>query len=376
MVLADIQVSYETALSQGAAVKALSRMWKANAPLGCLANHHFVHAVAGFVALLYDHILTRSNFGAQLDLEVDLIWRARPGFVSVVFLLNRYIVPLVLIVDTYGEFLFIERARSQSHFWVVELSGVAPNSVMFCKVWTVVQSYLTIASFMSIHAVMAIRVYALHSGRRCMRWFLWISDPYHRHVFIIDAKRIILKRDSSETLQPLDHQCVGTVPSYLWLAWLPTVVFESLLFAVTLIALIEQDDCRSLSRLTLILYRDGMLYFVAVTFCSTFCLLVWALAPPTLNGLARYFALAIVNITASRMVLNLKSYSASRRRPAVFTDSGFFDQQPSFAFIPRSLPPSPQLSQHHAGSSSPMSSFDLEMYAIEREYQQLGTKLR
>lgn len=63
----------------------------------------------------------------------------------------------------------------------------------FCKVWTVIQSYLTIVSFMSIHgawffsnqssvkfhifipAIFAIRVYALHNGRLWICRLLWVS---------------------------------------------------------------------------------------------------------------------------------------------------------------------------------------------------------
>ena len=107
---------------------------------------------------------------------------------------------------------------------------------------------------------------------------------------------------------------------------------------------------------------------------------VWALAPPALNGLARYFALAVVNIVAARMVLNLKSFAASRQR-AMTPDTEA--RIPSFAFIPFSprplSPPVHFLGIGRSNSSmitTPLSSFDLEMIAIEREYQQLGTKLR
>lgn len=73
-----------------------------------------------------------------------------------------------------------------------------------------------------------------------------------------------------------------------------SVVFESILFIVTLVALLEQEDSRSLSTLMLILYRDGeafpsgdlarplifcmtgMLYFVAVTCESVLPKLVYS----------------------------------------------------------------------------------------------------
>ncbi|KAG8698239.1 hypothetical protein FRC09_007338 [Ceratobasidium sp. 395] len=58
---------------------------------------------AGFVVLLYDHLLTLGD-------EIELIW-SRPGnIVSIIFLVNRYMTPLVLVVDVYA--LMLMRANA------------------------------------------------------------------------------------------------------------------------------------------------------------------------------------------------------------------------------------------------------------------------
>ncbi|KIP11321.1 hypothetical protein PHLGIDRAFT_28016 [Phlebiopsis gigantea 11061_1 CR5-6] len=321
----DIPVSLMSAVENGAAVKAMS--------------------LVGLTALVYDHLLT-------FDLEVDLLWRCRPGFVSLIFLLNRYIVPCMLIVDTY------------------ELSGVSEDSVLFCKIWTTLQSYLTVASFMSIHALVAVRVFALHNGRSWVRKFLWLSGTlYFLSTIIIVTLGTI---PVFQTLQPYHGACVGTMPWWLWTTWLPSVFFETTLFLLTLVALLNQQGRRSFSQLTSIIYRDGMVYFTAVTTCSSFCLLIWAFAPITLNGLARYFPLAVVNIVASRMVLNLKAFAASKRPASTDIYTSYRPRRfvSHLASAPLGRFPQPR------SSLSPESSIDLEMYAIEREYQQLGTRLR
>ncbi|KAI0343846.1 hypothetical protein BDW22DRAFT_1428373 [Trametopsis cervina] len=327
----DIPATYETVMQHEAAVKAL--------------------ALVGLTALIYDHLMT-------LDLEIELIWRARSGFVSIVFLLNRYIVPMMLIVDTY------------------ELSGVGEDSIMFCKVWTALQSLLTFASFISIHALVSIRVYAMHTGRRWVGRFLWVSMALYigsTVAFIVWSGIPVISNKGD--LQPSHHACVGATPWNLWLVWLPTIVFESLLFILTLIALIYSDTGKSFSELSTILYRDGTIYFAAVIVCSSFCLLVWAFAPPTLNGLARYFALAMVNIVAARMVLNLKAFAASKRATCHTSDSPLaIPASPRNYYVP-STPRSPRPQRFHDLSISPVSTVDLEMYTIEREYQQLGTKI-
>ncbi|KAI0765014.1 hypothetical protein C8Q74DRAFT_1205872 [Fomes fomentarius] len=303
-----------------------------------------VMTLVGFTALLYDHFVT-----------INLIWNARKGVVSTIFLLNRYCIPVMLALDIY------------------ETVGSASASLTFCKVWTVVQSYLTIASYISIHAIVAGRVYAIYNGQRWIYRLLWIAGFLNFAISagITTASLIPI----IPNLHPFHHACVGNAPNYIWSIWLPSVVFETLLFGLTVKALLVQDQRHLLTSLSLLLYRDGMLYFLAVLVCSLFSLLVWAIATPDLLGLARYFALAMVNIAGSRLVLNLKAYAAARQPDSDLT----WDE-------PR-LPPSQQVSigipdfsrvwdeESRCDDGGRDGSFDLELYSIERECQQLGTRL-
>ncbi|KAH9829822.1 uncharacterized protein C8Q71DRAFT_862931 [Rhodofomes roseus] len=327
-----------------------------DASLGTLATHGAaVNAMtlAGFSILIYDHILT---FGD----EVNHIWGDRLGLVSMIFLLNRYIIPLVLAVDVY-ETMGLTSDRS---------------AIMLCKVWTTVQSYVTIASFMSIHAIVAWRLYALHGGQAWIRRLLWIAAVLYvsSSTVVITVALVPIVAD----LKPFHHECVSSIPSYLWVAWLPSVFFETLLFGLTVVAMLRQEKRRSFSTLSLLLYRDGMLYFVAVTVCSLFSLLVWALAPPSLIGLARYFALAMVNIAGSRLVLNLKGFKASR---CSIDSLSFSIVSSEAALTPPPVKSAPRRQRKARDEEAvPVSvreeeDLDLELYSIERDCQQLGTKL-
>ena len=51
---------------------------------------------AGLVALLYDHLLTIND-------EIELVWRARNTLPKTLFLINRYLVPLLMLVTIYRE---------------------------------------------------------------------------------------------------------------------------------------------------------------------------------------------------------------------------------------------------------------------------------
>ncbi|KAG8907935.1 hypothetical protein FRB99_001443 [Tulasnella sp. 403] len=51
---------------------------------------------AGFVVLIYDHLLTFAD-------EVELIWLKPMSLVTMLFLFNRYLVPLIIMVDLYDK---------------------------------------------------------------------------------------------------------------------------------------------------------------------------------------------------------------------------------------------------------------------------------
>lgn len=302
--------------------------------------------LVGFVVLLYDYLLTLTD-------EVNLIWNAKKGVVSTIFLLNRYCIPVVLALDIYESF------------------GNAAASILFCKVWTIVQSYVTIFSYISIHAIVAWRLYAILRGKAWVAWTLWIAGFLN---FAISAGITTASLiPTIANLRPFHHACVVSAPRYIWAIWLPSVFFETLLFGLTIVAMIYQGQRHSLTSLSLLLYRDGMLYFVAVTFCSLFSLMVWALAGPDLLGLARYFTLAMVNVAGARLVLNLKAYAASRSPDDDLTWDPPHWPQPNATTTPVGIRFASE--SDSIGSGQRTEAFDLEMYAIEREYQHIGTRI-
>ncbi|KAF7980059.1 hypothetical protein HWV62_39836 [Athelia sp. TMB] len=104
--------------------------------------------------------------------------------------------------------------------------------------------------------------------------------------------------------------CISTIPGWLWTAYLPSVLFEAMLFSLTLFVAIGRMGAREHANdLLMKLFRDGILYFVAVSVCTMFGLITWAAAPPQYIALAHNLSLAMVNVSASRLVLNLKIYA-------------------------------------------------------------------
>ncbi|KAF5381541.1 hypothetical protein D9615_005614 [Tricholomella constricta] len=97
------------------------------------------------------------------------------------------------------------------------------HSIMFCKAWILLQSYLSIICYLSSHAVVAIRVNALHNGQITIKRLLWIGGiSYALSTFAIltaayPAIIALVKTSTSK------GACVSKIPSYLWVAWMPTI---------------------------------------------------------------------------------------------------------------------------------------------------------
>jgi hypothetical protein len=70
---------------------------------------------------------------------------------------------------------------------------------------------------------------------------------------------------------------------------LPTLslLFECLLFILTISKAISEARRNIYSPISSILYRDGILYFLAIAGCSMFCMFVWLIGTPVYAGLAK-----------------------------------------------------------------------------------------
>ncbi|KAH7341343.1 hypothetical protein B0J17DRAFT_256913 [Rhizoctonia solani] len=245
--------------------------------------------VAGYALLIYDHILT-------FPAEIELVWKAdKQNMVTWLFFLNRYIVPIILGIDLYDK------------------GGLASYlSTNFCQVWFVIEGYLNVLSFAAVHALVAMRVNAVWGRRKWVTILLWTSGA----LYIIGTLAII----SPGIFQVLDqvgpnpvfNVCFGTITNYFWTVWIPPILFELIIFTLTIIKAIEHRHKNVKTPVAYTLYRDGFLYFLIIMMCSIFPLIVWLAGPPTLVAMPKYFTQAVVNVMGFRLVLNLRGLRGDR----------------------------------------------------------------
>ncbi|KAJ1306088.1 hypothetical protein OPQ81_010800 [Rhizoctonia solani] len=252
-------------------------------------------AIAGFCILIYDHILTFPQ-------EVELIWKQQRSWVSVFFVLNRYITPLVLIVDIYDK---------------GGLNDSLPRS--FCVGWYFAEAAWNLVAFGLIHALVSLRVHAIWGRPRWLSITLAILFLIYFVVTVVIAAKFQIEYADTVAFNPIFKLCFAAVSPHLWMCWLPALVFECFVFILTLIKAIEHSKRKVNTPVVRVLYRDGIIYFIVISLCSMFNMMVWLLAPPTLVALSKYFVLCVVPTMGARLVLNLRG---SRREDLMPTHSG------------------------------------------------------
>ncbi|KAG9077532.1 hypothetical protein FS749_010571 [Ceratobasidium sp. UAMH 11750] len=138
--------------------------------------------VAGYALLIYDHLLT-------LPGEVELVWKAdKRNIVTWLFLVNRYVVPIVLGIDLYDK------------------GGLAGHLTKnFCQKWFVIEGYLNVLSFAAVHALVAMRVNAVWGRRQWVTILLWASGT----MYIVGTLAILSPGMFQVLGEPLFSKCIA-----------------------------------------------------------------------------------------------------------------------------------------------------------------------
>ncbi|KZT37381.1 hypothetical protein SISSUDRAFT_1062842 [Sistotremastrum suecicum HHB10207 ss-3] len=241
-------------------------------------------AYSGFTVMIYDWVLTLPD-------EIKLIWPARWSTVRVIFLVNRYLLPLLLSVDIY--------------VWGGFDLKLTPE---FCKVWVTLESFVIISFFASLHWIVAMRAWALWGRSQLMgSAILTAFILYFVSTCVITGESMAFIGKTVGPI-PLVNICFGTLPSYLWAIWCPNLVFETFIFTITFVkAWRHTRNNLTATPVLSVLYRDGFLYFVFISLASLMNLLTWAIAPAGYVLLAKYFTTSLCQVAGSRLILDLRA---------------------------------------------------------------------
>jgi len=236
--------------------------------------------VAFIILMLYDHIIT-------LDKEVELIWTLRWRLPKIMFLINRYVLTLFIVL------------------WHIPATHY-PLSLSFCKFSNNFLTWSPIFTFNAAELVMVIRVCSLYGHRKVVVWLL--------------SGFFVLSLIGSITMQALLIQTYDTTWYYVSLpgcflnavgdptlqrgSWPPSLVLEGTLTLLTAYKVISYRN--EMNRTITMLARDSLVYFVIVftgfalalaNSIHTFGAVVFPVIPITQ---------CVVSMAAGRMMMNLR----------------------------------------------------------------------
>ncbi|KAF8802152.1 hypothetical protein BYT27DRAFT_7197232 [Phlegmacium glaucopus] len=238
--------------------------------------------MAGFVMLIYDHMLTFPD-------EVERIWKQKITGASILFLINRYLSPLqfIILIDAFEGPVWTKKA---------------------CDRFVVFEGAQTITMVGICELIMILRVYALY-GRSKL-----VAIPL---LFLLAAQIVLsglgINTGFAVPLPPGVVGCILTGTSSLFaLLWVTPLVTDSLIFVLTLWKTGQYIKKSGRSPTLDIFLRDGAMYFCVIFASNLLNTLIYFLATEDLKAIGASFSQQMTSVMISRIVLNLRSVSESR----------------------------------------------------------------
>ncbi|TFY61559.1 hypothetical protein EVJ58_g4442 [Rhodofomes roseus] len=249
-------------------------------------------AVASFTLIVYDYFVT---FGQ----EVKYFWTGPWSLSRVLFLLNRYLCPAVLMVG------------------LVTILGIdLPYAVIVrgCEGGIRAMFIMEYVALSVIQGIIVLRIWYMFAERPIAR--LLVVCAYLTAIVVTAAEMGIL----FASIVPIKynipgvvyHHCTAPPVAKIWRLYLPNFILHTILFVATTWPILQQRS--STSPLMIRLVRDGGIFYVAVFAASAFTT-VGSLRPNDpaviLPAVFSNFLLALSSVSVSRLIFSIRSLAAA-----------------------------------------------------------------
>ncbi|KZV89716.1 hypothetical protein EXIGLDRAFT_139472 [Exidia glandulosa HHB12029] len=239
------------------------------------------------VWLAWDTILT-------LPTEIRCIWGHKFWTVPVLlYLIVRYLPLFAQIFSTYAFF--------------------NPTSLAICTAWFEVGAWSECITVLCTHAILIYRLHALYANRRILYSMVAWAVINGAAAIAVDAWTQSRTHRTNQFFPGVALYGCGAAadsphPDYFYVGWLPVLLTEAYLFALSAWKLRERlhraQFRRSGGSLSDVLLADSFKYYLVVVAVELFQVIVWA----TLDW-EQYtdpFTAAVLPIAGTRLILNLR----------------------------------------------------------------------
>ncbi|KAJ7085180.1 hypothetical protein B0H15DRAFT_847366 [Mycena belliarum] len=240
--------------------------------------------VIPYTILLYDYLLT-------LEREVTRFWGRRFTWASGFFFLNRYF-------SLFGTIPILVQHYSTT---------TDPAKMPMCRAFRAYHQYFALSSQVLVANILIIRTYALYERSKVVLG-LMLLVMLGAFVF---AMRMLLTGTEIEALPPhiAAFGCpIGTPHAKslrLGAAWSSLLVFDVMIFGLTLFKALRYGRDRTHGGLVSVLLRDGSLYFALISISNAANIATYIRADPLLSGSATTVTNVVASLMISRLMFNL-----------------------------------------------------------------------
>ncbi|PVF97484.1 hypothetical protein CPB86DRAFT_423997 [Serendipita vermifera] len=249
-----------------------------------IALNRWMSAV-GLAIICYDTILT-------LPEEIQFLWPKKWSDVKALTYLNRFISFFFIIINAY---MFNSAGHSLS------------NS--FCEVLVTSTGIGAYVCFAMSNWILLARARALLGDRRMFRYCLLALYV----ILYLGTAGMVIKTSRelkgqffySKALRicSLAHR-----PVDMGAVWVGPMIFETTIFIITLIKL-YQNASRTYalgSKLIMVLYRDGICYYLIIIVLRILTFISWIVFPLSLLFITFFVLWAVMSIAITRLQINLR----------------------------------------------------------------------
>ncbi|KAF7334701.1 hypothetical protein MVEN_02300800 [Mycena venus] len=273
-------------------------------------------SAAGLVILLYDHLLTLQD-------EIEYIWSAPSTVAKTLFLILRYMVPSFLTAQTISAFF----ATPVGRWLILSFKREAgwpqfqcPMWSKLCKTWT---SFATYAGWLSIvisNFLVLLRIWTtLPRNNRLIGWSIVFFVLMQLAGFAVTTW-VITTMIPVLIFEHTAGMCTFSSKPKVFALWMPGLFFEVVVFATICWNMLDRprdaDD-----RITRILFRDGVAYFLILFILRIANVVIAIVAPISLIFVIVFFIWAATTVTTSRLIINSRREAGKAERLRVIENA-------------------------------------------------------
>ncbi|GLB41354.1 hypothetical protein LshimejAT787_0905690 [Lyophyllum shimeji] len=243
--------------------------------------------VAAMAVLVFDIVLT-------FDQEVVRVWNARRSLGKYLFLVNRYVPPVLFSFDLYYQ--------------------LSPNP---CKHAFFPPNILGILSLGTVEFILVLRTHALCQNNFLLALLVFlcigaVTTMIATTGYMLENLIVFTPATTLPTMVGCLPECAAPLCRRLLTAfWIPFFVCETLIFSLTAWKLLGSIgelgfNNKYRSKLVVVVFRDGFIFYIVIMAISVANLLIWILAPISMAYLATSLMRSLQVTVCSRLLLNIR----------------------------------------------------------------------